>query len=73
MSKSSRLSYSVVVSLQLESILSKMYKYEADLSDSVVSLFRFIGIYQVDIIVTIIIVDWQDILDISKCMVEGQG
>jgi hypothetical protein len=37
-SKSSRLSYSVVVSLSLESILSKIYRYEANLSDSVVSL-----------------------------------
>jgi hypothetical protein len=36
-SKSSCLSYSEVVSLPLESILSKIYRYEADLSDSVVS------------------------------------
>jgi hypothetical protein len=36
-SKSSRLSYSEVVSLPLESILSKIFRYEADLSDSVVS------------------------------------
>jgi hypothetical protein len=35
-SKSSRLSYSVVVNLPLESILSKAFRYEADLSDSVV-------------------------------------
>jgi hypothetical protein len=35
-SKSSRLSYSEVVSLPLESILSKISRYEADLSDSVV-------------------------------------
>ena len=35
--KSSRLSYSEVVSLPLESILSKISKYDADLSDSVVS------------------------------------
>jgi hypothetical protein len=36
-SKSSCLSYSVVVSLPLESILSKISRYEADLSVSVVS------------------------------------
>ena len=36
-SKSSRLSYSEVVSLPLESILSKISRYDADLSDSVVS------------------------------------
>ena len=36
-SKSSRLSYSEVVSLPLESILSKISRYNADLSDSVVS------------------------------------
>ena len=35
--KSSRLSYSEVVSLPLESILSKISRYDADLSDSVVS------------------------------------
>jgi hypothetical protein len=35
-SNSSRLSYSEVVSLPLESILSKISRYEADLSDSVV-------------------------------------
>jgi hypothetical protein len=35
-SKSSRLSYSEVVSLPLESILSKISKYEEDLSDPVV-------------------------------------
>jgi hypothetical protein len=37
-SKSSRLSYSVVVRLPLKSILSKISRYEADLSDSVVSV-----------------------------------
>jgi hypothetical protein len=37
-SKSPRLSYSEVISLPLESILSKISGYEADLSDSVVSL-----------------------------------
>jgi hypothetical protein len=36
-SKSSRLSYIEVVSLPLESIFSKIYRYEAELSDSVVS------------------------------------
>jgi hypothetical protein len=36
-SKSSRLSYIVVGSLPLESISSKISRYEADLSDSVVS------------------------------------
>jgi hypothetical protein len=36
-STSSRLSYSEVVCLPLESILSKISRYEADLSDSVVS------------------------------------
>jgi hypothetical protein len=36
-SKSSRLSYSEVVSPPLESILSKISRYEADLSDYVVS------------------------------------
>jgi hypothetical protein len=35
--KSLRLSYSEVISLPLESILSKISRYEADLSDSVVS------------------------------------
>ena len=35
-SQSSRLSYSEVVSLPLESILSKIFRYDADLSDSVV-------------------------------------
>jgi hypothetical protein len=67
-SKSSRLPCSEVVSLPLESILSKTFRYDADLSDSVMS---FIGIYQVDIIVKIIIVGGQDIVDICKCMVEG--
>jgi hypothetical protein len=37
-SKSSRLSYSEVVSLPLESILSKISSYEADLSDPTASL-----------------------------------
>ena len=46
-SKSSRLSYSEVVSLSLESILSKISRYEADLSD----YFEFIGIYHVEIMV----------------------
>jgi hypothetical protein len=36
-SKSSRLSYSEVFSLAMESILSKISRYDADLSDSVVS------------------------------------
>jgi hypothetical protein len=36
-SKSSRLSYSEIVSLPLQSMLSKISRYEADLSDSVVS------------------------------------
>jgi hypothetical protein len=36
-SKSSRLSYSEVVSPPFESILSKASRYESDLSDSVVS------------------------------------
>jgi hypothetical protein len=36
-SKSSRLSYSEVFSLPLESILSKISRYEADLLDSVAS------------------------------------
>jgi hypothetical protein len=36
-SKSSRLSYDVDVSLPLESILSQISRYNADLSDSVVS------------------------------------
>jgi hypothetical protein len=36
-SKSSHLSNSEVVSLPLESILSKISRYEADLSDSMVS------------------------------------
>jgi hypothetical protein len=35
--KSTRLSYSEVVSQPLESILSKICRYEADMSDSVVS------------------------------------
>jgi hypothetical protein len=35
--KSSRLLFNVVVSLPFESILSKMSRYEGDLSDSVVS------------------------------------
>jgi hypothetical protein len=48
-SKSSHLSYSVVASLPLGSILSKISRYEADLSDFVV----FIRIYQVRIIVKI--------------------
>jgi hypothetical protein len=55
-SKSSRLPYSEVVSLPLESILSKISRYEASFSDSVF-YFEIIGIYQVDIIVKIIIVD----------------
>jgi hypothetical protein len=57
-SKSSSLSYTEVVSLPLESILSKISRYEADLSDSVVSFyFEFIVIYQVDIIVKMMVVD----------------
>jgi hypothetical protein len=36
-SKSSRLPYSEVVSLPLESIFSKISRYEADFSDSLVS------------------------------------
>jgi hypothetical protein len=39
-SKSSRLSYNEVVNLPLESIFSKISRYEAHLSDSVVYLFR---------------------------------
>jgi hypothetical protein len=56
-SKSSCLSYSEVVSLPLESIFSKISIYEADMSDCVVSFFEFIGTYQVDIIVKIMVVD----------------
>jgi hypothetical protein len=37
LSKSSGLSYSEVVGFPLESILSKISRYEADLSDAVVS------------------------------------
>jgi hypothetical protein len=48
-----RLSCSEIVSLPLESILSKISRYETDLSE----YFQFIGIYQVDIIVKIVIVD----------------
>jgi hypothetical protein len=56
-SKSSRLSHSEVVSLPLESILSKMSRYEADFVRFCgVLYFEFIGIYQVDIIVKIMIV-----------------
>jgi hypothetical protein len=39
--KSSRLSYRKVVSLPLESISSKISRYEADLSDSVVSFIMY--------------------------------
>jgi hypothetical protein len=39
-SKSPRLSYCEIVSLPLESISSKISRYEADLSDFVVSFFR---------------------------------
>jgi hypothetical protein len=49
----SRLSYSEVGGLPLKSILSKIYRYDADLSDYVVVLyFEFIEMHQVDIIVT---------------------
>jgi GTP-sensing pleiotropic transcriptional regulator CodY len=55
---SSRLSYSEVVSLPLESILSKISRYETDLSDSVVSfrVHRDISVV-IHVIVKIIIVD----------------
>ena len=69
-SKSSRLSYSEVVSLPLGSIISKIPR------DCMrCPYFEFIGIYQLDIhvIVRIMIVDGQNIIDISKCMVEGHG
>jgi hypothetical protein len=56
-SKSSRLLYNEVVSLPLESIMSKIFRYEADLSDSVVSFVSSSSVYQVDIIVKIFIVD----------------
>jgi hypothetical protein len=58
-SKSSRLSYmySEVVSLPLE-YFSKISRYEADLSGSVVFfIFYFIGIYEVDLLVIIVIMD----------------
>jgi hypothetical protein len=45
--KSSRLSYKVVVSLSFQSIFSKISRYEADLSDSVI-YFEFIRIYQME-------------------------
>jgi hypothetical protein len=51
--KSSRLSYNVVVRLLFELILSKISRYEANMS----GYFEFIGIYQTDIIMKIIIVD----------------
>jgi hypothetical protein len=56
-SKSSRLSYSEVVSLPLESIFSKISSYEADLSVSVVSFISNSSGYQVNIIVKIMVVD----------------
>jgi hypothetical protein len=56
-SKPSCLSYSEVVSLQLESILSKTSRYDADLSDSVVSFILSSWGYIKDIIVKIMIVD----------------
>ena len=68
-SKSSRLSYSEIVSLPLESILSKISRYDADLSDSVV----FIEIYQVDIIVKTKIVDSWTSSIYMYLMVEGHG
>jgi hypothetical protein len=44
-SKSSCLSYSEVVSMTLESILSKISRYEPDLSDSVVSFISSSSVY----------------------------
>jgi hypothetical protein len=44
-SKSSLFSYSEVVSLPLESILSKISRYEADLSDFVVSFISSLSGY----------------------------
>jgi hypothetical protein len=67
------LSYNVLVSLPLESIISKISTHEADVSDSVVSFISISSIYQVDIIVKIKIVELIDIIDISVCMVEGHG
>jgi hypothetical protein len=66
-SKSSRLSYSEVVSLPLESILSKISRYEADLSDAVVSFILSSSGYIKWTSVKIMVVD------VSKCMVEGHG
>jgi hypothetical protein len=66
-SKSSRLSYSEVVSLPLELMLSKISRYEADLSDSMVSLISSSSGYIKWAHVKIMIVD------ISKCMVEGHS
>jgi hypothetical protein len=63
------LSYTVVVSLPFESILSKISRYEADKSDSVASFISSSsGIWQMDTIVKIMIVDW-----LFVCMVEGHG
>ena len=56
-SKSSRLSYSEVVSLPLESILSKISTYEADLSDYVVSFISSSSGYIKLTILKIMIVD----------------
>jgi hypothetical protein len=53
-SKSSRLSYSEVVSLPLESIFSKISRFVRFCE---FLYFEFIGIYQVDIIVKIMVVD----------------
>jgi hypothetical protein len=61
-SKSSRLSYSEIVSLPLESIFSKISKYDADLSDYVVS---FISI-SLGLIVKNMIVDGLGIIYNSK-------
>jgi hypothetical protein len=55
-SKSSRLSYSVFVRLPLESRLSKIYRYKADFH--ILWYYKFIRIYQVDIIIVkIMIID----------------
>jgi hypothetical protein len=59
-SKSLRLPYSEVVSLPLESILNKISRYEADLSDSVVSFissssgYRITGYFSGNLIWTLL-------------------
>jgi hypothetical protein len=58
--------------LPLVSNFNSTSQYEADVEYSAVSIIsKFIGIYQIDIRMEMIIVNRKNVVDITKCQIEG--